>query len=109
KIIKTWVAVGVFGLALGLAITARETSDSFKQCIADHRANKTSEQQIESPAGFVPALFWRGVAYRCTGMFLDKNDTGVAAVATVALALFTFTLWHNSRKQLDTARDIERA
>jgi len=46
------------------------------------------------------------VIFRIIGKFLDDHDGAFTAIATVAVAIFTFTLWRAGEKQLTISKKL---
>ena len=70
-------------------------SAAFQQCVADHRSTYPGEASKESSAYFIAAVGFRRVKIwtSCTGAFIDTYREAVTAVATIVIAIFTWTLW----------------
>jgi hypothetical protein len=82
-------------------------SAAFQQCVADHRSTYPEEASKENPAYFIAAAsFWRVKIWTsCTGVFIDAYREAVTAVATIVIAIFTWTLWWSTKRLAEFARD----
>lgn len=113
--LRPWLWSALFVL-IGLWLLYVEVdSAAFQQCVADHGGTYPQEEAGENPAYFVAAVsLWRiKVWTSCTGAFLDTYREVVAAVATIFIAIFTWTLWWSTRRLGEFARsqadDTKRA
>jgi hypothetical protein len=82
-------------------------SAAFQQCVADHRSTYPGEASKENPAYFIAAVsFWRVKIWTsCTGVLIDAYREAVTAVATIVIAIFTWTLWWSTKRLAEFARD----
>jgi hypothetical protein len=76
-----WTAVLAAILIIILAVRG---SPSYEEC----KTAATKQSNTEQTSQF----FGVPVIWRCTGRFIDKNDTIILALATVAIAMFTIVL-----------------
>ena len=84
-----------------IALAIVVPSESFKHCVKDHK-NDAAYQQLHQSGRVVSSLVVRtAVRLRlgafCTADFADKNERPLGAFAAIALAVFTFYLWHATR------------
>jgi hypothetical protein len=75
---------------------ARGFSPSFKACI-----NHEAEQVAKEPA-LGDTI---GVYAHCTGVFIDDNNGGITAIATLVIAAFTATLWYATNRQAELTKE----
>lgn len=100
----------VFGLLLAaLCIWVVASSQTYKACV---HAGKNAElykaaQETSSFVGQTLARF--DLDRACAGEFTDKNQGSIAALGTVALAIFTFTLWRATSGMLESAHEQSKA
>lgn len=83
-------------IALVAALTW--TTKSFQECVDNNQSYKSS--QILDKSLFFPNVLWRWVYLRsaCARATAGENDGAIAALATVVVAIFTFTLWKSTEK-----------
>jgi hypothetical protein len=56
-----------------------------------------------------PQVSFIGGYRDCIGKFLSKEHGAVTALATLAIALFAFTLWRAGERQMEMTRILQRA
>src|SRR6266446_2913092 len=101
---RKWGGLLFLLVGFGLAIFARNESSSFQKCVSDQAADKASEQKEEGSAHVLMSLVERvSIAFRCTGSFIDENNGTITALATLAIAAFTLTLWRATSGMLNAA------
>lgn len=96
-------------LAFGLWIFG--TSSSFKTCKAEQTA-ASAEQRQENPPSFALSIADdTAISVRCVGHVLYEYREFSTAVATVFIAIFTFTLWQSTKRMMratQSAVDLAR-
>jgi hypothetical protein len=92
-------------LALGLAVLSVYESSSFQECETKDGSNDRAQQQQEGLPNFLVPIVRRAVLItKCIGTFVDINQAAITAGATLAIAIFTGTLWFVTRESIDLAR-----
>lgn len=95
-------------IRLGLAILAifflfgiliPVLSPTFQKCKTEYSQNKDSAAAEKDPTGFGVVGY-----VECIGEFIDANDGGITALATIIIAAFTFTLWRATTEQGELTR-----
>jgi len=100
-----WMRV-VFGLVLtGAIVWITGSSASFKECIDEGKNAAPYKALHESASHVGRALLRLDLDGVCAGEFTDKNQGSIAALATAALAFFTFTLWRATSGMLASAKE----
>lgn len=93
-------------LFFSLALQWRDRSLSFNKCLTQQvNDNHYQYEKEHLPVFLVSYPF----AIPCTGTFIDQNSTGITAVATAFIAIFTFTLWSSTKAQWAHDKEINRA
>jgi hypothetical protein len=87
-------AVSLFLLFIALE---RGFSSSFEACI-NHEGEKTAEEH----SGLGSTV---GAYVHCTGSFIDNNNGGITALATLVIAAFTATLWLATSRQAELTKE----
>jgi hypothetical protein len=98
--LKWGLALGL--LALALWGTAMSFTHSYEECEAKHGA-KYSQPYKPSGDEKVETLL------RCQGESLDANGDLLTAIGTLAIAIFTWTLWRSTDRASEHFRASERA
>src|SRR5262245_48133681 len=94
-LVRTLVAAVLLILFVGGFVWVESFSSSFQSCM---------EQQT-GHEGLALIISYS----RCTARFVNEHNGGLSALASLVVALFTFTLWLIASSQLRHARDIDRA
>ena len=108
---RSFLTGACFVFALAALALIGTFSPSYQKCAADHERTQAQNEQPDlhkHVAGRVHIpLFWL-----CEGAFIDENNGTLGALATIAIAAFTLTLWRATtehgrltREVLDLARD----
>jgi len=99
-----FLIVGLLLLGYGLS-----RSSSYQTCEANHHAYSAYQEDQDGP--FALKWVWRNakVKVRCTLDFVERNHAELTAVGTIALAIFTTSLWLATRSLVRHAPQIERA
>ena len=103
------------GVVLGLLVLAWlgytvHQSVFFQECLASKQAQHANEQGEKGFPEFArPYVVGSRVETECLFSFLYDSRDAVTAVATVFIALFTFTLWWATSSLLRHGREVERA
>src|ERR1700676_413658 len=84
-------ATTVVLLVLLFIALERGFSSSFQGCI-----NHEGQTVEDHNPGFSAMV---GVYAHCTGAFIDENNGGITALATLVIAAFTATLWLATNRQ----------
>jgi hypothetical protein len=103
---RTFLAWACFVFVIAVLALIGAHSSSFQKCAAsyesDNAQNKHSDLYERIPRVLV-----------CEGAFIDENSGTLTALATIAIAAFTLTLWRATDKlwgnALEQARTAERA
>ena len=93
------------------------TSESFENCIRDRKNHEPYHALNEKGRLFVKTITRSKLHIACARVTTGENDGAVAALATVVVAFFTFTLWRATSGLLrsaqaqsaDTKASIEQA
>jgi hypothetical protein len=89
-----WLGGIVLGAFLIFGILTPIFSPTFQKCKAEYSQNKDSTSSEKDPTGFGMVGY-----VECIGEFIDANDGGITALATIVIAAFTFTLWRATTEQ----------
>src|SRR6266446_3065402 len=93
-----WAAAASIAI-LGIALLVQQ-SEAFTNCIHD-RKNSKEYQSLHEGNGIVSSAIIKArlrLNYVCTWYFTEKNNGAIVALATIALSIFTFTLWRSTKK-----------
>jgi hypothetical protein len=87
-----------WGAAIVIVVFLIGSAESFQQCIQD-RKHQQFYQVLQEEAG----LFMKSVARlklntACARRTIGQNDGAVAAISTIFVAFFTFTLWRETNR-----------
>src|SRR5262249_10015883 len=93
-LVRTLVVVLLI-LFVGGFVWVESFSSSFQSCMEQQTARE----------GLALVISYS----RCTARFVNEHNGGLSALASLVVALFTFTLWLIASSQLRHARDIDRA
>src|SRR5438034_11426276 len=108
---KTIMTVGIFDIVVGVFVFSYWISRSsiFQICQARHYQYSAYQQNQEGPLAL--KWVWRNakVGVRCGFEFVEASHGPLTALATIALAIFTTTLWLATRKLVKHVPQIERA
>lgn len=85
-------------LAFGLWIFG--TSSSFKTCKVEQTAANTEQRQENPPSLAFSIADDTAICVRCAGHILYEYREFSTAVATVFIAIFTFTLWQSTKRMM---------
>lgn len=93
KLSRTWKAT-ILAIAAVLIIGwVVRGSEAFQGCVKESK-HYSSYDTSDKEFGIVDRAFARvRLSIACTGIVADKNNGAITALAGVAVALFTFTLW----------------
>jgi hypothetical protein len=101
--LRDLTAAGLLALGISLFVWLENRSvHQFQQCIAAHNAAE-SARESDQKSSIVVVLSQAGPQSICTIRVLDKHNGFFAALAGLAVALFTFTLWQSSEKMWEAA------
>jgi hypothetical protein len=89
---RSFLAGSCFVLALAALTLIGTLSPSYQKCAADHQRDHAQNEQPNLHEGIashaqIPVLLI------CEGAFIDANNGTLTALATIAIAAFTLTLW----------------
>jgi hypothetical protein len=101
---------------VAVLVWAGSLTPSYQKCKAEYAQSEGQNDQENSPkARYERIVGAVSVVLRCEGNFLDANSALLTAIATVAIACFTFTLkrssdklWAAGERQLDHLRNVSR-
>ncbi|HET7083282.1 MAG TPA: hypothetical protein VFI23_00815 [Rhizomicrobium sp.] len=96
KWLKKDRATIVGGAAVFACLWLIWSSESFQSCIQTKQNADAEKAFYEGISQFLVA---GGVLRGCTGYFLHQSGEAITALATIVIALFTWTLWRVSRDQ----------
>src|SRR5215813_6167346 len=104
--LRSWLWTVVLVLAGLWLLYVEVDSATFQQCVIDHQGSRPQGEPGKNGAHFVAAIsFWHiKIWSSCTGTFLDNYREAVTAVATIFIAIFTWTLWWATRRLGEFAR-----
>jgi hypothetical protein len=93
-----------------LIIWARDGSRSFQECNENQNNESSNKAFNANSAAFFEFIQRQNL---CTRIYFSKNvnegAVTMTALATVAIAYFTWTLWSSNREHVKHFRDVERA
>ena len=101
---KKWlpfIGACIIGLAIFL-LAENKVAQSFQQCVTDERGHQSANNSNKSRFIIGRAIEPQFV---CSVEFLDSHSGFVAALAGIAVALFTYTLYTASIEQAGLTRD----
>ncbi len=106
---KRFWALVIFVLGVAVLAYGISRSSAFQTCQARHDQYSAYQQDQEGPLAL--KWIWRNakVRVRCGLEFVEANHGPLTALATIALAIFTTTLWLATRKLVRHGPQIERA
>jgi hypothetical protein len=105
-----WILFWLIGTAgIGVLI---DQSETFSNCVHT-RKNTNPYQALHKPDGvFDGAIIREQTRLRlvsaCVGEFTETNNGAIAALATIMVGVFTFTLWRTTARLWQTSRDQAR-
>jgi hypothetical protein len=79
-----WRAMAIVGLAFVVWVVL--ASQSFQSCVQANQYQHSNESLAESLRIFIGIRWW------CAGVFVNSNGIAITALATIAVAWFTFSL-----------------
>lgn len=92
---RAWLVGTVGFISIVWAIS---TTSSFQKCI-QQRKNDANYGALHQSSSVVRAAIVRGkLNVVCGGVFADKNDSAISAVAAAFIAIFTLALWDATRR-----------
>lgn len=92
-----------FLIAVGIAflVVIVKPSETFKNCVSTNKNNTEYNELHEGNSSLVPTIrrfyFRSRLIGLCTADFADRNERSLSAFSAIALAVFTFYLWHATR------------
>lgn len=90
--------------AVFIALLLVVFSQSFHTCMAANTYADAQHSTREGLGEIIGAWWW------CSGLFVDQNGTAITALATIAMAAFTGTLWWSTAGTAKlTARTVDLA
>ena len=81
--ILVWVAIAT---GIGVLVGTSTLASSFRNCAAEHQEEYANSKQPDFYEKF-------GTFVVCEGVTIDDNGDLFTAIGTIAIAIFTFTLW----------------
>ena len=104
---RTFLASTCFALVLAAFAWIGTLSPSYQKCTADHEGHYGQGEQSDlhktiSNSPQIPLFLL------CEGAFIDENNGTLTALATIAIAAFTLTLWRATTEQGRLTRGLER-
>jgi len=101
---RTFLVWACFLFVLAAFALIGTLSPSYQKCTADHERHDSQNEQPDldktiASSAYVPLFFV------CEGAFVDENNGTLTALATIAIAGFTLTLWRATTKQAGLTRD----
>jgi hypothetical protein len=106
KLPDSWRGWTVFTVALILLVLIVGSSQPFQTCIEEATKYYGSEAlQKGTPNIFVVLKTFKS----CLGVYIIEKNAVITALATLAIAYFTWTIWDINRSQLRHNRQVERA
>jgi hypothetical protein len=78
---------------LGFAVWVLGTTSSFKTCVTNQTAAETQQAKEQTPPYALSFADHGGIYARCGAHVIYEYRDAAIAIATVFIALFTFTLW----------------
>ena len=124
RLARLFLGASVIILMLAMIAWGATYSPSFQKCVADYGNNKSQDQTAPFHEKVVPSRQGQiSVFVRCEGKFIDENNGTLVALATIALSIFTFTLWRSTERlwqsseehgrhlgsSVDAAKSVQRA
>jgi len=80
----------------------RSFSPTFQQCTSGQENSAQTSAAEKQPSFFGTTV---DTYVRCTGLFFENNSEAVTALATLIIAIFTFTLWRATSTQARLTRE----
>jgi hypothetical protein len=104
---RSFLAGAFFVFVLVALALIGTLSPSYQKCAADHERNHGQNEQHDLHEAIadrvhIPAFLL------CEGAFIDENNGTLTALATIAIAAFTLTLWRATTEQGRLTRDTLR-
>jgi hypothetical protein len=75
------------------------SSQSFQDCVLQRKHHQTYQALHEERPLLIQAVVRLELNAACARATAGENDGAITALATVVLAVFTFTLWRTSERQ----------
>jgi hypothetical protein len=102
---RTFLAWAVFVFVLAALALIGTHSSSYQKCAADYERDYAHDEQSN---------LYKGIAIRgkiaailiCEGAFIDENNGTLGALATIAIAAFTLTLWRATTEHGRLTREV---
>ena len=97
---RGWVFTG---LAVALVFWLVGSSPAYQECIDNSQANGADQALQENASAIWRAIISLKVRTVCVEDWTKKYDGAIAAVGTVLVAWFTFTLWQATKRLWESA------
>jgi hypothetical protein len=98
KVSKHRAAVLLVSAIFALTILVISVSESFRNCFQHHKHTDAYGALYEGGDAISNAIIRLRLNGECGVHFFDDHGSAVAAIATLFIALFTFTLWQATKK-----------
>ena len=95
---RSFLAAACFMLVLAAFALIGTLSPSYQKCASDHESNYGQNKQANLHETIVSGVRVP-VFLLCEGSFIDENNGTLTALATIAIAAFTLTLWRATTEQ----------
>jgi hypothetical protein len=100
---RGFLAIALFVFGAAVIAWAGIYSPSFQKCNTGYESSNPQNPTSDSDQPIVTLgrseRLWRFA--HCEGVFLDENSAAITAIATLAIAAFTLTLWLATGKQVE--------
>lgn len=97
---RTFLAWSGFASTLAILLWLGSITPSFEKCVAEHEKGRDQSITAQSHEVVSIRFFPRvGIFFRCQGVVIDENGATLTALATIAIAGFTLTLWLATTEQ----------
>ncbi len=107
---RKWWPYAALTFAALIAVTAICTSPAYQSCKAEYRQDAAEKQQKEGPSTLIVRVIRSGwTSVKCSVESVDAIEGFLTLLATIAIAIFTLTIWRVNRSQLQHAHKVERA
>ncbi len=101
---RTFLVWACFLFVLAALALIGTLSPSYQKCTAGHDGHHSQNEQSDLDKTIASSLYVP-LFLVCEGAFVDENNGTLTALATIAIAGFTLTLWRATTKQAELTRD----
>src|SRR6266550_3861226 len=101
---RTFFVSACFAVLIAALAFIGSRSPSYQKCTAEHERHDSNNERsaLKEPIAGTPQI---PLFLVCEGAFVDENNGTLTALATIAIAGFTLTLWRATTRQAALTRE----